>query len=498
MPREPPERGEAVAFPCPRLASPQRPSPRLDREQPRLLEAGQVVPGRWWPPGDPRGSAETLSQGRGNSLRNISSATHGPRSSPAELSSSSQHLLRERKASAPSHSSQPTLFTFEPSLSNHAQPALSTSAPQEYLYLHQCISRRAENTRSASFSQGTRASFLMRSDTAVQKLAQGNGHCVNGVGGQVHGFYSLPKPSRHNAEFRDSAYDLPRSLAAHGHTKGSLTGSETDNEDAYTFKMPSSTLCREFGDLLVDNVDVPATPLSAYQIPRTFTLDKNHNAMAVATPGDSAIAPPPRPPKPSQADTPRWGSPQQRPPVGEGSRSVSAAATIPRRNTLPAMDNSRLHRAKPTPLDLRNNTVIDELPFKSPVTRSWSRAIHSFNPSSSQYCRPISTQSITSTDSGDSEENYVPMQNPVSASPVPSGTNSPAPKKSTGSVDYLALDFQPSSPSPHRKPSTSSVTSDEKVDYVQVDKEKTQALQNTMQEWTDVRQSSEPSKGAKL
>ncbi|XP_060016106.1 GRB2-associated-binding protein 2 isoform X1 [Lagenorhynchus albirostris] len=555
-----------------------------------------------------------------DSLRNISSASHGPRSSPAELSSSNQHLLRERKSSAPSHSSQPTLFTFEPSVLNHVQPALSTSAPQEYLYLHQCISRRAENARSASFSQGTRASFLMRSDTAVQKLAQGNGHCVNGVGGQVHGFYSLPKPSRHNTEFRDSTYDLPRSLASHGHTKGSLTGSETDHEDVYTFKTPSNTLCREFGDLLVDNMDVPATPLSAYQIPRTFTLDRNHNTMAVATPGDSAAAPPPRPPKPSQAETPRWGSPQQRPPVGDSSRSASAAATIPRRNTLPAMDNSRLHRgqssscesydypqrggdnagrstesvsdavsaflpgktvvgrsdstnsednyvpmnpgsstllaleragdnsqsvyipmspgphhfdplgyptsalpvhrgssraseiqpppvnrnlkpdrkAKPTPLDLRNNTVIDELPFKSPITKSWSRAIHSFNPGSTQYCRPISTQSITSTDSGDSEENYVPMQNPVSASPIPSGTNSPAPKKSTGSVDYLALDFQPSSPSPHRKPSTSSVTSDEKVDYVQVDKEKTQALQSTMQEWTDVRQSSEPSKGPKL
>nr|XP_040140930.1 GRB2-associated-binding protein 2 isoform X2 [Ictidomys tridecemlineatus] len=493
-----------------------------------------------------------------DSLRNISSASQGPRSSPAELSSSSHHLLRERKSSAPSHSSQPTLFTFEPSVSNHVQPTLSTSAPQEYLYLHQCISRRTENARSASFSQGTR----QKSDTAVQKLAQGNGHCVNGVSGQVHGFYSLPKPSRHNTEFRDSTYDLPRSLASHGHTKGSLTGSETDNEDVYTFKMPSNTLCREFGDLLVDNMDVPTTPLSAYQIPKTFTLDKNHNAMAVAAPGDSAIAPPPRPPKPSQAETPRWGSPQQRPPISESSRSV--AATIPRRNTLPAMDNSRLHRAsscetyeypprggenagrsaesmsegvspflpgktlvgrsdsassednyvpmnpgsstllameraaKPTPLDLRNNAVIDELPFKSPVTKSWSRANHTFNSSSSQYCRPISTQSITSTDSGDSEENYVPMQNPVSASPVPSGTNSPAPKKSTGSVDYLALDFQPGSPSPHRKPSTSSVTSDEKVDYVQVDKEKTQALQNTMQEWTDVRQSSEPSKGAKL
>lgn len=204
--------------------------------------------------------------------------------------------------------------------------------------------------RSASFSQGTRASFLMRSDTAVQKLAQGNGHCVNGVSGQVHGFYSLPKPSRHNTEFRDSTYDLPRSLASHGHTKGSLTGSETDNEDVYTFKMPSNTLCREFGDLLVDNMDVPATPLSAYQIPRTFTLDKNHNTMAVATPGDSAVAPPPRPPKPSQAETPRWGSPRQRPPVGDSSRSASAAATIPRRNTLPAMDNSRLHRGQCEPL----------------------------------------------------------------------------------------------------------------------------------------------------
>lgn len=30
--------------------------------------------------------------------------------------------------------------------------------------------------------------------------------------------------------------------------------------------------------------------------------------------------------------------------------------------------------AKPTPLDLRHNTVIDELPFKSPITKSWSRA----------------------------------------------------------------------------------------------------------------------------
>ncbi|XP_074839401.1 GRB2-associated-binding protein 2 isoform X1 [Carettochelys insculpta] len=560
------------------------------------------------------------SEENSDTLRNIPLVSHGPRSSPAELNSSSHHLLRERKSSAPAHSSQPTLFTFD-SPTNHVQTTLSASAPQDYLFLHQCMSRKSENMRSASFSQATRSSFFMRSDTAVQKLSQGNGHCVNGVNRQVHGFYSLPKPSRHNSELRDSAYDLPRSFGSHAHTKASLTGSDTDSEEVYTFKTPNNTLCKEFGELSTDSYDIPITPLSVYQIPRTFTLDKNHNTLAVAS-SDSPAAPPPRPPKPGQME-PRWGSPQQRPPNGESISLVSVAATIPRRNTLPAVENSRLHRAsscetyeypqhggnsafqsaesvndgfnsylqaratvarshsadsednyvpmnpgsssllntekandnsqnlyipmspgphhfdllglssttlpshkagaisqchrrlseiqpppvnrnlkpdrkaKPTPLDLRNNTVIDELPFKSPVTKSWSRPTQTFNSNSLQYCRPVSTQSITSTDSGDSEENYVAMQNPVSASPVPSGTNSPAPKKSSGSVDYLALDFQPNSPGPHRKPSTSSVPSDEKVDYVQVDKEKTQALQNTMQEWTDVRQSAEPIKSVK-
>ncbi|XP_053564653.1 GRB2-associated-binding protein 2 [Bombina bombina] len=559
------------------------------------------------------------SEENADSLRNIQSINHGPRSSPAEFSSSAHLLLRERKSSAPSHSSHPTLFTFD-SPSNHVhQTTLSASAPQDYLYLHQCMSRKTENMRSASFSQATRSSFFMRSDTAVQKLAQGYGHCLNGVSGQVHGFYSLPKPSRLNSELRDSAYDLPRSFGSDTPTKSSLSGLELENEDSYSYKTPNNTLCKEFSELSTDSYDLPGTPFSVYQIPRTFTLDKNHNALALAS-NDFQSAPPPRPPKPGQAET-RWGS-QNQSLNGENGGVVSVS--IPRRNTLPAMENRR-HRAssceaydyphlgdlraeqsvesindgfnsylqtkssmvrsesadsednyvpmnpgsssqfnveklndnaqsayipmspgphhfdllgfssatlparkgstaslcirptrvseiqpppvnrnlkpnrkaKPTPLDLRGTAIIDELPFKSPVTKSWSRATHSLKSSSSQYCRPVSTQSITSTSSGDSEENYVAMQNPVSASPGNSGTNSPAQKKSSGSVDYLALDFQPVSPSPHRKPSTSSVASDEKVDYVQVDKEKTQALQNTMQEWTDVRQSSEPAKSCK-
>lgn len=74
---------------------------------------------------------------------------HAPRSSPAELSSASHHLLRERKSSAPSHSSQPTLFTFD-SPASHLQSTLSASAPQDYLFLHQCMSRKSENARYCS------------------------------------------------------------------------------------------------------------------------------------------------------------------------------------------------------------------------------------------------------------------------------------------------------------------------------------------------------------
>ncbi|ERE66027.1 GRB2-associated-binding protein 2 [Cricetulus griseus] len=155
-----------------------------------------------------------------DTLRNLSSVNHSLCSSPAEFSSSSQHLLQTRRSSALSHSSQPTV-------SSHIQPALSTSTPQEYQHLHQCISQRTENARSATFSQSTR----QESDTATQNLAQGNRHCISRVSGQVHGFYSLPKPSR---QVKDHAFDIPRS-----HLKGSLTVSEADNEDVYTFKEAS-------------------------------------------------------------------------------------------------------------------------------------------------------------------------------------------------------------------------------------------------------------------
>ncbi|OBS77727.1 hypothetical protein A6R68_19884, partial [Neotoma lepida] len=76
-----------------------------------------------------------------------------------------------------------------------------------------------------------------------------------------------------------------------------------------------------------------------------------------------------------------------------------------------------------------------------------------------------------------------PLDLHLSPSLGPGGTDSRAPKKCTGKVNYIALDFQSDSLSPPHKPSTSSVTSDKKIDYAQ---EKTQALQTTIQKWTDI------------
>ncbi|MEJ1275896.1 hypothetical protein NN561_006795 [Cricetulus griseus] len=264
-------------------------------------------------------------------------------------------------------------------------------------------------------------------------------------------------------------------------------GSAADSEDVYTLKAPSNILCMEFGDLLVE----------------------------------SAVAPPPQHHK-----TPLWGSPQHRPPVsdykyptrgeeaacwsvkslektvmGQSDTASSDDNYVPTNSvsdilmsTMPHHFDKRGSKIQPPPGQyspqawLKSKASINELPFKTPVTKSLSTVNHTFNSSSSQYCC-----SISNTDSRNSEENYIPMQNPMSSSPVSSGINSSAPKKRTGNVNYIALDFQPVSQSPHQKPSTSSVTSDEKGEYVQVDKKK-----KTIQEWTKMLQSSRPSQDAKL
>uniref|UniRef100_A0A8C5LMB6 Growth factor receptor bound protein 2-associated protein 1 n=1 Tax=Jaculus jaculus TaxID=51337 RepID=A0A8C5LMB6_JACJA len=131
-------------------------------------------------------------------------------------------------------------------------------------------------------------------------------------------------------------------------------------------------------------------------------------------------------------------------------------------------------KAKPAPLEIKPLPEWEELqaPVRSPITRSFARDSSRFPMSP----RPDSVHSTTSSsDSHDSEENYVPMNPNLS---------------SEDQVCSLHLNFS--------LPGNS--VADERVDYVVVDQQKTLALKSTREAWTDGRQSTEtetPTKSVK-
>ncbi|GAB1293350.1 GRB2-associated-binding protein 1 [Apodemus speciosus] len=175
-------------------------------------------------------------------------------------------------------------------------------------------------------------------------------------------------------------------------------------------------------------------------------------------------------------------------------------------------DFATRRKAKPAPLEIKPLSEWEELqaPVRSPITRSFARDSSRFPMSP----RPDSVHSTTSSsDSHDSEENYVPM-NPNLAGEDPNlfgsnsldGASSPMIKpKGDKQVEYLDLDLDSGKSTPPRKRSqknsgSGSGMADERVDYVVVDQQKTLALKSTREAWTDGRQSTEsetPTKNVK-
>ncbi|XP_051061741.1 GRB2-associated-binding protein 1 isoform X2 [Phodopus roborovskii] len=167
-------------------------------------------------------------------------------------------------------------------------------------------------------------------------------------------------------------------------------------------------------------------------------------------------------------------------------------------------------KAKPAPLEIKPLPEWEELqaPVRSPITRSFARDSSRFPMSP----RPDSVHSTTSSsDSHDSEENYVPM-NPNLSSEDPNlfgsnsldgGSSSMIKPKGDKQVEYLDLDLDSGKSTPPRKQKSSgsgSSMADERVDYVVVDQQKTLALKSTREAWTDGRQSTEsetPTKSVK-
>uniref|UniRef100_A0ACB8FWD3 Uncharacterized protein n=1 Tax=Sphaerodactylus townsendi TaxID=933632 RepID=A0ACB8FWD3_9SAUR len=137
-------------------------------------------------------------------------------------------------------------------------------------------------------------------------------------------------------------------------------------------------------------------------------------------------------------------------------------------------------KPRPPPLDLRNLSTIRE---HTALTRTWTVPYNQTSFISPERDGINSARVFASSISGEEEESYIQMEHRQATSPCNGAFQWP--KKF--SLDYLALDFNSASPSPvQKKPFLSE---EQRVDYVQVDEQKTQALQSTKQEWTDERQS---------
>ncbi|XP_019899429.2 GRB2-associated-binding protein 1 isoform X3 [Esox lucius] len=150
---------------------------------------------------------------------------------------------------------------------------------------------------------------------------------------------------------------------------------------------------------------------------------------------------------------------------------------------------SRRRKVKLAPLEIKPLPEWEEpsAPVRSPVTRSFAREEESF------YCTVPITPVKRCPDTV--EENMKLTAD---------GGSSPMVKpKGDKQVEYLDLDLDPGKSTPPRKKKSNGMglaVSDERVDYVVVDQQRTQALKSTREAWNDGRQSTEtetPNKGPK-
>ncbi|XP_022540198.2 GRB2-associated-binding protein 1 isoform X4 [Astyanax mexicanus] len=256
----------------------------------------------------------------------------------------------------------------------------------------------------------------------------------------------------------------------------------------------------------------------------TEEMDENYVPMSANSPShqrSGSLSEPIQEPNyvpmtPGTVEFPSLGK-QVPPPAHMGFRS--SPKTPPRRPMLitdcqpPPVDRNLKpdRKAKPAPLDIKPLPECEEFttPVRSPVTRSFARDPSRFP----MPPRPPSVHSTgSSTDSEDCDENYVPMQDTKKSTDEPKlgppmnadGGGSPMVKpKGDKQVEYLDLDLDPGKSTPPRKKKSNGAgvsVSDERVDYVVVDQQRTQALKSTREAWSDGRQSTEndtPSKGPK-
>ncbi|XP_055080400.1 GRB2-associated-binding protein 1 isoform X2 [Periophthalmus magnuspinnatus] len=153
-------------------------------------------------------------------------------------------------------------------------------------------------------------------------------------------------------------------------------------------------------------------------------------------------------------------------------------------------------KGKPAPLEIKPLPEWEEpcTPVRSPVTRSFAREEESF------YCTVPITPIKREVEEVEPIEENMKLVPPMTAD----GGSSPMSKpKGDKQVEYLDLDLESGTSTPPRKMKSNGAgmpASDERVDYVVVDRQRTQALKSTREAWNDGRQSTDtdtPNKGTK-
>ncbi|XP_045394222.1 GRB2-associated-binding protein 3 isoform X2 [Lemur catta] len=138
-------------------------------------------------------------------------------------------------------------------------------------------------------------------------------------------------------------------------------------------------------------------------------------------------------------------------------------------------------KPRPPPLDLRNLSTIRE---HTSLTRTHTVPCNRTSFLSPERNGINPARFFANPVSREEEDSYIQMEEHQTASSLSSGALMWTKKFS---LDYLALDFNSASPAPIQQKLL--LSEEQRVDYVQVDEQKTQALQSTRQEWTDERQS---------
>ncbi|XP_052401594.1 GRB2-associated-binding protein 1 isoform X2 [Carassius gibelio] len=178
------------------------------------------------------------------------------------------------------------------------------------------------------------------------------------------------------------------------------------------------------------------------------------------------------------------------------SPKINRAVGLERTDSQTIGEFSRRRKVKPAPLEIKPLAEWEEYtaPVRSPVTRSFTREEESF------YCTVPITPIKREVSDLDHQDENVKLAAPMNAD----GGGSPMVKpKGDKQVEYLDLDLDPGKSTPPRKKKSNGTgisASDERVDYVVVDQQRTQALKSTREAWSDERQSTEqdpPNKGTK-